>query len=165
MTKRPKCRYEFGSRAARAVALLFVVMVALTLGSFGVLAKMLEERLWLLTGAGERPITIEVAATPEEQSFGLMFRTKLDDDRGMLFPHPAPRELNMWMRNTYIPLDMVFIRADGVVHRIEVMTEPLSERIIASQGDVLAVLELAGGAAARLGLKPGDRVRYPRLFP
>jgi hypothetical protein len=66
----------------------------------------------------------------------------------------------MWMRNTYIPLDMVFIRPDGTVHRIAAMTEPLSETTIASGGDVSAVLELNGGAAARLGLKVGDKVRH-----
>ena len=67
----------------------------------------------------------------------------------------------MWMRNTYISLDMLFIRADGVIHRIEANTEPFSERVIASRGPVAAVLELKGGSAARLGLKPGDRVRHP----
>jgi uncharacterized membrane protein (UPF0127 family) len=66
----------------------------------------------------------------------------------------------MWVRNTYIPLDMVFIRADGVVHRIEVKAEPLNERIIASQGAVSGVLELAGGVAQKLGLKPGDKVLH-----
>jgi len=79
------------------------------------------------------------------------------DTSGMLFFYETPQEITMWMRNTYIPLDMVFIRADGTVHRIEAMTEPLSERIIGSGGDVVACLELAGGAAQRLGLKPGDR--------
>ncbi len=67
----------------------------------------------------------------------------------------------MWMRNTYISLDMVFIRDDGVIHRIEARTEPLSERIISAGGQVSAVLELAGGAAERLGIKAGDRVRHP----
>ncbi len=67
----------------------------------------------------------------------------------------------MWMHNTYIPLDMVFIRADGTVHRIERRAEPLSDRIISSECPVSAVLELAGGAAERLGLKPGDHVRHP----
>ena len=81
----------------------------------------------------------------------------------MLFFYETPQEITMWMRNTYIPLDMVFIRADGTVHRIEARTEPLSEDIIASRGDVVACLELAGGAAERLGLKPGDRVDH-RLF-
>jgi uncharacterized membrane protein (UPF0127 family) len=67
----------------------------------------------------------------------------------------------MWMKNTYLSLDMVFIRADGVVHRIEAYTEPRSETIIPSNGAVTAVLELIGGDAARLGLKPGDRIVHP----
>jgi uncharacterized membrane protein (UPF0127 family) len=87
----------------------------------------------------------------------------LADTSGMLFFYDTPQEITMWMRNTYIPLDMVFIRADGVVHRIEARTEPLSENIVASRGDVTACLELAGGAAERLGLKPGDKVEH-RFF-
>ncbi len=71
----------------------------------------------------------------------------------MLFPHEVPREVTMWMRNTYIPLDMVFIRADGTVHRIEKRTEPMSERVISSEGPVAAVLEIAGGTAEKLGLQ------------
>jgi uncharacterized membrane protein (UPF0127 family) len=120
------------------------------------------ERLWLVTGPGqETPIEVEIAEAPKEKEVGLMFRTELPDGRGMLFPYGEPREVTMWMRNTYIPLDMVFIRADGVVHRIEARAEPLSERIISSEGPVAAVLEMAGGAAERLGLKAGDRVRHP----
>jgi uncharacterized membrane protein (UPF0127 family) len=119
------------------------------------------ERLELVTAGGVYALDVEVAATPEKQALGLMYRTSLPETKGMLFPYKQPRELTMWMRNTYIPLDMVFIRADGTVHRIEAMTEPLSDRIIASQGSVLAVLEIAGGAAARMGLKPGDTVRHP----
>ena len=118
------------------------------------------DRLELVTGGGVRTIDIEIAATPEQQALGLMFRSSLPDGRGMLFPHGKPEELTMWMRNTYIPLDLVFIRADGTVHRIEANAEPLSERIIPSNGPVAAVLELAGGAAGRLGLKPGDTVRH-----
>ena len=155
---------NFVNRAAHRAALLFlcfgVLFVSVTSDAN---AKMLREKLWLMTSQGEREISVEVTETPEDMAMGLMFRTSLPDDSGMLFPSPAPREASMWMRNTYIPLDMVFIRADGVVHRIEAMTEPLSEAIIASNGDVLAVLELAGGASARLGLKPGDRVRH-RIF-
>lgn len=124
-------------------------------------ATMQDEKLDLITATGTRSITIEVARTPEQQAKGLMFRNHLDDDRGMLFPHEAPREVSMWMRNTYIPLDMVFIKADGTVHRIAVRTEPLSDAIVSSQGDVSAVLELAGGASERLGLKVGDKVRHP----
>lgn len=120
-----------------------------------------EERLELVTGSGVHVLDVEIASTPEKQALGLMYRTSLPDTKGMLFPHKEPRELSMWMRNTYIPLDMVFIRADGTIHRIEARTEPLSERIISSNGPVSAVLEIAGGNAERLGLKAGDKVRHP----
>ncbi len=123
-------------------------------------ASVVEERLELVTATGVHALDVEVASTPEQQARGLMFRTELAENKGMLFPHPEPRELTMWMRNTYIPLDMVFIRADGTVHRIEAQTVPFSERTIGSQGAVSAVLEIAGGGAARLGLKPGDTVRH-----
>ncbi|MDO9381791.1 MAG: DUF192 domain-containing protein [Hyphomicrobiaceae bacterium] len=118
------------------------------------------EKLELVTSAGVRTLNVEVARTIDQQAKGLMFRSTLADDHGMLFPHDKPREVSMWMRNTYIPLDMVFIRADGTVHRIAERTEPLSEKIVSSQGEVAAVLELAGGAAERLGLKAGDKVRH-----
>ena len=109
---------------------------------------------------GSVPIKIEIAESEQEKATGLMFRTKLADGEGMLFNYGKAFEVTMWMRNTYIPLDMVFIRSDGIIHRIETKTEPLSDRIIASQGDVSAVLEIPGGAADRLGIKPGDRVRH-----
>ena len=124
-----------------------------------------REALVLATAAGEQTITIEVAQTLEQKAKGLMFRRSLDDRVGMLFPYGQPQEITMWMKNTYIPLDMVFIRGDGTVHRIEVMTEPFSEATIASQGSVTAVLELNGGAAARLGLKAGDTVRHRAFGP
>ena len=125
-------------------------------------AQLRVERLWLVPDSGtEIPIDIEVADDPKAKQLGLMFRTELPDGKGMLFPYGESREIGMWMRNTYIPLDMLFIRADGVIHRIEERTEPLSERLISSQGPVTAVLEIAGGAAARHGIKAGDRVRHP----
>lgn len=123
-------------------------------------AKMRRETLTLVTGQSEHVIQVEVTSTPEEKAMGLMFRTSLADDAGMLFPYSPPQEATMWMRNTYISLDMIFIRADGIIHRIETNTEPFSERVIASRGTVAAVLELKAGSAARLGLKPGDRVRH-----
>jgi uncharacterized protein len=150
-------------RAARRAALFAFSFGLLGLSAGALHARMAQDVLTLVTGTSERRIDIEVAEAPDDMALGLMYRTELADGRGMLFPSPAPREVSMWMRNTYIPLDMVFIRADGVIHRIEAMTEPLSETIVASNGPVLAVLELAGGAAARFGLKPGDKVRY-RLF-
>ncbi len=156
----PSLPSMFEFRATLRLALFLFALFGLTLGS---VAKMTQDVLWLVVSGHEHRISIEIAITPEEMASGLMYRTSLPDAQGMLFPSPAPREVSMWMRNTYIPLDMVFIRADGVIHRIEAMTEPFSETIIASQGPVLAVLELAGGASARLGLKSGDRVRH-RIF-
>jgi uncharacterized membrane protein (UPF0127 family) len=122
--------------------------------------KMRRESLTLMSATGEHVIDIEVAQTAEEKALGLMFRTSLPEQTGMLFPFDAPQEVSMWMRNTYVSLDMIFIRADGVVHRIESRTEPLSERLITSGGRVTAVLELAAGVAERLSLKAGDRVRH-----
>jgi uncharacterized protein len=126
---------------------------------------MRRENLKLLTARGEHVIEVEITETPEEKAQGLMFRTHLADDKGMLFFYDSPQEITMWMRNTYIPLDMVFVRADGVVHRIEARTEPLSEAIVSSRGNAAACLELAGGAAERLGLKPGDRIDHALFKP
>lgn len=159
--------------AAALVALLLLAMYAvswqgLTSGSPDAAmadagTKLPMEKLELVTSAGVRTLDVEVARTVDQQAKGLMFRTALSDDQGMLFPHDKPREVSMWMRNTYIPLDMVFIRADGTVHRIAERTEPLSEKIVSSQGEVAAVLELAGGAAERLGLKVGDKIRHAAI--
>lgn len=124
-------------------------------------ATLSEEPVELVTAGATHKLIVEVARTSTQQAKGLMFRSSLAEDRGMLFPYEGTREISMWMRNTYIPLDMVFIKGDGTVHRIEARTEPLSERIISSQGEAAAVLELAGGAAAKYGLKAGDKVRHP----
>ncbi len=124
-------------------------------------AKMKTDRLVVEAAKGATPphsIAIEIAETEEEKALGLMFRTQLGDDQGMLFAYGENHEMTMWMRNTYISLDMVFINADGIIHRIEQRAEPLSDRVITSEGAVAAVLELAGGATQRLGIKPGDRV-------
>ncbi|MCB1520744.1 MAG: DUF192 domain-containing protein [Hyphomicrobiaceae bacterium] len=115
----------------------------------------------IVTETGAHRITIEIADTDERKRSGLMFRTSLAPSHGMLFPYKRPQELTMWMRNTYISLDMIFIRADGVVHRVEADTEPLSESLISSHGDVTAVLELAAGEARRLAIGPGSRVEHP----
>ncbi len=150
------------SRAARKAALFLVAAALVAFLAAPAAAKMRADRLWLVTSSGqETPVDIEIAEAPAEKQLGLMFRTEMADGQGMLFPYGEPQELTMWMHNTYIPLDMVFIRADGTVHRIEARAEPLSDRVISSQGKVSAVLELPGGAAERIGLKPGDHVRHP----
>ena len=95
---------------------------------------------------------VEVARTPEEQEKGLMFRTSLPADGGMLFPFPKPKIASFWMQNTVIPLDMIFVRADGSIDRIAENTIPESLEPVVSGGEVAAVLELAGGTSAKLGL-------------
>ncbi|HML29777.1 MAG TPA: DUF192 domain-containing protein [Hyphomicrobium sp.] len=125
-------------------------------------AKMRQDTLKIVSSGGaEHQFTIELASTDKEKALGLMFRTELHDNQGMLFPYAAERGLQMWMHNTYIPLDMLFIRADGTITRIEEQAEPLSDRVISSGAPVLAVLEIPGGASARLGIQAGDKVRYP----
>ena len=153
-----------------AAAALFFCVIGLVLGSIikPASAEFRRETLTLVLGGGSGakvPIDIEVAASSEEKSQGLMFRRSLGDRQGMLFEYEGPQEITMWMKNTYIPLDMVFIRTDGTVHRIAAMTEPFSEDVIASMGDAIAVLELNGGAAGRLGLKPGDRIEHAFFKP
>jgi hypothetical protein len=119
--------------------------------------------LVLKTDSGPHNFTIELAITPAERALGLMYRRTLPADAGMLFLYDKPQPLNMWMRNTFISLDMVFIGADGKVHRIESRTEPFSTQLISSEGDVQGVLELNAGTAASIGLRAGDEVVYPGL--
>jgi uncharacterized protein len=104
---------------------------------------------------------IEMAVSPEQRSQGLMFRESLEEDRGMLFDFGRPQRASMWMRNTYVPLDMLFIDAQGRITQIAADTQPLSDAVIASREPVRAVLELRGGVSAKLGIKPGDRVIHP----
>ena len=90
-----------------------------------------------------------------------MFRRELPEGTGMLFDFHREQDVSFWMKNTYIPLDMIFIRADGRILRIAENTEPLSERLIPSGGPIRAVLEVIGGTAQKLGIAPGDRVASP----
>jgi uncharacterized protein len=148
-----------GAALVRVWTLVFVALVGMASFQDSVgQGAMRRDKLTLKTSAGEKNIEIEVAETVEQKAMGLMFRTSLADTAGMLFPYTPPTEITMWMKNTFISLDMVFIKSDGTVHRIAARTEPLSEKVVASEGDCAAVLELAGGAAERLGLKAGDRV-------
>ena len=114
------------------------------------------------TKGGNRYIfEVELALTPEQQQQGLMFRESLDSDRGMLFDFGQTGQVTMWMRNTYIPLDMLFIKEDGRISRITSDVQPLSDAIVGSGGPVRAVLELAAGTSADLGIEVGDRVIHP----
>jgi hypothetical protein len=140
-----------------------LLAAALVLPAAPALSRGDVSRLTIVTRAGVRhPFQLEIANTPESRSRGLMFRRELAPDRGMLFEFGAREtEISMWMKNTYIPLDMVFIRANGLIHHIAENTTPLSEATISSNGPVKGVLEVIGGTAKRLGIAAGDRVEHP----
>ena len=112
------------------------------------------------TAQGEVELQVELAATPESRRRGLMFRNKLGHDAGMLFDHQAPKRIAMWMKNTLIPLDMLFIAETGRISKIVANTVPHSLRPISSEIPVQAVLELNGGAAREFGIQQGDMVSH-----
>jgi uncharacterized membrane protein (UPF0127 family) len=148
--------------------ILGFLLIALCLAQAGparaqnALATFERGELEIETGDGTPHLfQIELATAPEQQSQGLMFRRSLAPDAGMLFVYPSDRTITMWMRNTLIPLDMVFIAADGRIVKVAQRTVPMSLATISSGGPARAVLEVNGGTAARLGLKPGDQVVHP----
>ena len=114
--------------------------------------------LRIVSGRRTHRFRVEVARTPDQQSRGLMYRDRLAADRGMIFPFPQPRPASFWMRNTPNSLDLIFVGADGRIESIAADAVPLSEASLTSIGPVAGVLEIRGGRAAELGLKPGDRV-------
>ncbi len=113
------------------------------------------------SGSKGHRFIVEVARSPQEQEMGLMNRQSLAPDRGMIFPYDPPQPAAFWMRNTLIPLDMIFIRADGRIARIAANTVPLSLEPVPAGELVAAVLEIAGGRSAELGIRAGDRVDWP----
>ncbi|WP_234682851.1 DUF192 domain-containing protein [Bradyrhizobium monzae] len=117
--------------------------------------------LEIVTKNGVQVFSVEMATTDEEKQTGLMYRKELADGKGMLFDFNPEQEVSMWMKNTYVPLDMIFIRADGRILRIAENTEPLSTKIISSRGPARAVLEVVAGTAQKYGIRPGDRVGHP----
>jgi len=124
--------------------------------------KLRTEDLVVVTRDGTRHVFhTEMALGPNEQMVGMMFRTSMAPDDAMLFDWGAPRESSMWMRNTLIPLDMLFVAADGRIHRIHERAVPQSLATIDSRGPVRATIEIQGGTAERLNLRVGDRVIHP----
>ena len=117
------------------------------------------EPLTIVTASGSHAFSVEVMRTDEERAKGLMFRRFMPQDRGMLFDFKREEPIAMWMKNTYLPLDMVFMNRAGRVTHIAQNAEPLSERIIPSGGPVYAVLEINAGVAKAIGIKVGDNVQ------
>ncbi len=117
--------------------------------------------LTITSANGVHRFTVDVAATSEQQETGLMFVRKLAPDRGMIFPYDPPQDVSFWMHNTLIPLDMVFVRADGTIARIAT-AKALDDTPVPSGEPIAAVLEIAAGRAAELGIRPGDKVEWTR---
>ncbi|WP_265502527.1 DUF192 domain-containing protein [Paracoccus beibuensis] len=162
------------SRIACALALATCIVQGAALAqdaSFAGPAAQCEANRLLVRVAESTALSfdVEVVDTPESRARGLMFRTDLPAGQGMLFIYESPQPVSFWMRNTLIPLDMVFIDATGVIRHIHRNATPLDETPIpgAAVGDPaperLMVLEIAGGEAARLGLEPGQRIGYPAI--
>jgi len=114
----------------------------------------------ITTAKGAHRFDVEVSATPQEQEKGLMFRKALPDNGGMLFPMDPPRTASFWMKDTLIPLDMLFIHTDGTIAFLEADAQPYSRIPVSAGVPVAAVLELRGGRAAELGIEGGDRVAW-----
>jgi uncharacterized protein len=117
--------------------------------------------LTIISSTGPHRFKVELAETPAQMTQGLMFRTNLAPDAGMLFDYKQPTAATMWMRNTFIPLDMLFVDAKGRIVNIHQRAVPQSLDVIAAAAPVRAVIELNGGTASRLGIEPGDRVVHP----
>lgn len=120
-----------------------------------------EQTVEIASKTGVHSFSVEVVDNDADRAKGLMYRKELPEGRGMLFDFHRDQEVSFWMQNTYIPLDMIFIRGDGQILRIEENTVPLSTRMIPSRGAVRAVLEVIGGTSRKLGIAPGDRVASP----
>ena len=144
------------------LALLAVGVLFLAFPAAGRGAELSRSPLSIRTADGiEQRFTVELASTGPEREQGLMFRTTLAPDAGMLFDFKEVEPVVMWMKDTTLPLDMLFIAQDGRIVRIAERTVPFSLTMISSGGPVLGVLELNGGTASRLKIKPGDRVIHP----
>ncbi len=149
---------RLGALTAHILPVLLFVLLAWTLPSVSVASEMPLGTVTIKTGTGVHTFTVERAETPEHQARGLMHRRHMKADHGMLFTWPDERNVSMWMSNTILPLDMVFIKKDGVVHRVHKNTVPFSETIIEAGDLVLRVLELNAGTAEKIELKAGDTV-------
>ena len=150
-------RHRVSVRLCLAVA---AIAAFCTFSGFGAQAASIQP-LEIVTKSGVHVFSVEMATTEEEKTTGLMYRKELADGKGMLFDFSPEQQVSMWMKNTYISLDMIFIRADGRILRIAENTDPLSTKIIPSGGLAKGVLEVIAGTAKKYGIEPGDRVGHP----
>ena len=152
-------RLRIGGRLMTSLAAASAVLVILCANPPARAASV--QPLEIVTKSGVQVFSVEMATTEEEKTTGLMYRKELPDGKGMLFDFSPEQQISMWMKNTYISLDMIFIRADGRILRIAENTEPHSTKIISSGGLAKGVLEVIAGTAQKYGIQPGDRVAHP----
>jgi uncharacterized membrane protein (UPF0127 family) len=145
----------------RLLFLPLLLLAASTHLALAQLATFATAPLTIVTASGPHQFTVELATTPAQMEQGLMFRQSLAPDAGMLFDYMAPSMAMMWMKNTLIPLDMLFVDAQGRIVNIHERAVPGSLATISAAAPARAVIELNGGTAARLGIRPGDRVMFP----
>jgi uncharacterized membrane protein (UPF0127 family) len=143
------------------VPLLAVAVMLAWLGAAGLSQAAEIQPLEIVTKTGVQTFTVEMAKTEKERETGLMYRTELADGRGMLFDFSPEQQVSMWMKNTILSLDMIFISANGRILRIAENTEPQSLKIISSGGPAKGVLEVVAGTAKKYGIAPGDQVVHP----
>lgn len=154
--------------ARRAGIALLLALTTLAAGAGGQAwagATCAPDRVDIRGDFGAVRIRVEIADDDAERAQGLMNRPRLPHLSGMLFVFPRPQRAAFWMRNTLIPLDMLFIGPDGVIRRIHENARPLDETTIDGGTGVLAVLEVNGGLSGELGLRPGDQIRHPAFGP
>lgn len=175
----PDCFWGYGMRAIISVMMFGAGLLAVSAAflpppSMAAMAAMMStpggqpqkletSKLVVETGDAQYAFTIELADSRAEHSIGMMFRTEMADDSGMLFEYLRPQRVGYWMKNTYIALDIIFVGKDARIINIAHMTEPHSLDSVRSAGPVLAVLEIKGGMAEHLGIKAGDLIRH-RMF-
>jgi uncharacterized membrane protein (UPF0127 family) len=139
------------------------IVISFVLMSFPTARSAEQQTLEIATKTGVHVFSVELAVTDEERERGLMFRRTVPEFYGMLFDFKRDQEVTMWMKNTYVSLDMIFIQSDGRIRRIAENTQVESLKVIPSGGPVRAVLEVVAGTAHKLGIEPGDRVASPIL--
>src|SRR5215475_1736456 len=150
-------------QSARSAFFLILALVALPLTASRAPAAE-QGTLEIVTKSGVRTFAVELAVTDEERAKGLMFRKEVPEGYGMLFDFKQDQQVSMWSKNTFVSLDMIFIKSDGRIARIADNTKVESEDIISSGTQVRAVLEVVAGTAKKYGIAPGDKVAYPQIF-
>ena len=158
--------FDFAAdRGWRNLSAIVAIFVLLIIGAAPAAFAQSLDKLEIVSANGAHDFNVEIADNEVRREVGLMYRRYLPQDRGMLFDFKEEAPVAFWMKNTYIPLDMIFISGHGLVTKIVANAEPLSETAIPSGGPVLGVLEINGGLAARLGINPGDRVKHSIFRP